>query len=78
MTKRNINNKTVYRFKRSSRLYHSSSVITGVASLFNIAGNFFEFNYSESESEADNKAIKRDWEIVGKDLYEAIETVENS
>ncbi|MCP4553188.1 MAG: hypothetical protein GY834_14380 [Bacteroidetes bacterium] len=78
MTKRDINNiSTVRQIRKSSRLYHSSSIICGVGSLFNIAGSFFEFNYSESGEEADNEAIKRDWEVVGEDLLEAIETVDN-
>lgn len=60
---------------RSSRLYANSNFVIGMGSIFNIAGKYFDFNYSKSGIEADNKAIRRDWEIVGRELANSIPTV---
>lgn len=62
---------------QSSRLYGNSNFIIGMGSIFNIAGKYFDYNYSESDIEADNLAIKRDWEIVGKELSNSIPVLED-
>lgn len=61
---------------QSSRLYANSNFITGMGSIFNIAGKYFDYNYSESGIEADDKAIKKDWEIVGADLVNSMFVLE--
>lgn len=40
-----------------------------------IAGNYFEFNSSNSEIEADRKAMLSDWGVVGKDMESASESM---
>jgi hypothetical protein len=58
---------------QSSRLYPKSRFITGMGSVFNVAGNYFDYNYSKSGIEADNKAIQKDWDVVGKSFRQTIE-----
>lgn len=62
--------------RQSSRLYANSNFVIGMGSIFNIVGEYFNYNYSKSGAEADNKAIKRDWEIVGEDLSNSISILE--
>ena len=57
---------TFYLIKRQG------SFLTGLATVLNIGGNFFEYDYSESGQEADRKAIQNDWGVVGQDLEYAI------
>ena len=40
----------------------------GLGSLLNIAGSYFDYNYSKSDIEADNKALLSDWFNVGNDI----------
>lgn len=61
---------------QSSRLCSNSNFIIGMGSIFNIAGKYFDFNYSESDIEADNLAIKRDWEVIGEELSNSIAMLE--
>ena len=50
-------------------LLPKSSVITGMGSIMNIVGNYFEFNYSDNP---DKKAIENDWGVVGNDIFWAV------
>lgn len=52
-------------------LFPTPSFLIGMGSVFNIAGNYYKFNYSNSNKEADSKAIFSDWKIVGQDLKKA-------
>lgn len=56
---------------KTNLLFNRPSVVDGMASIFNIYGNYFEFYYSESGEEADRKAIESDWGVVGNDILEA-------
>lgn len=56
---------------KTNILFNRPTFIDGIASIFNISGNYFEFNYSESGEEADRKAIESDWGVVGNDILEA-------
>ncbi len=47
----------------------------GVARLFDLAGQFDEYNYSLSDTEADTRATYSDWMRVGKDMEDAIKAV---
>ncbi len=49
-------------------LFPRASFLTGVASSINVVGNFYHFNYSSSDDEADYKAIRCDWDMIGSDL----------
>lgn len=49
-------------------LFSDSSFVIGMGSAFNLAGNYFEYNTSETPEKADIKAIENDWNIIGEDL----------
>ena len=52
-------------------LYTATNFLRGFASVFNLYGNYYKFNTSSTPEEADQKAIKSDWEKVGSDIKEA-------
>ncbi len=56
-------------------LYAKPSFLEGVARLVDIAGTLDEYNYSDSDDEADSRALQSDWEAVGNDLHSALETL---
>lgn len=53
---------------RTDFLFPTPSFLIGAGSVLNIAGNYFDFNYSSSDTEADNKAILSDWGVIGQDI----------
>lgn len=53
-------------------LFTRPSFLIGFGNIFNIAGNYFPFNYSQNAPEADYKAIKSDWDNVGNDISNSI------
>lgn len=46
--------------------------MVGFGSIFNISGNYFLFNYSKTDSQADAAAIENDWGVIGQDIKSAI------
>jgi hypothetical protein len=64
---------------KSDFLFPRMSFLSGAASVFALAGNFYCFNASATESEADAKALFSDWSMVGQDLQNSIDAfrVEN-
>lgn len=56
----------------SSSLYRIPSGLKGAARTVSIFGNLDEYRTSSTEKEADTDAIRKDWEIVGKDINTAI------
>ena len=64
-----MNNQDTY---TTDFLFTTPSFLTGAANILNLAGNFYEFNTSDSDKEADCKAIKNDFNIVGKDFEKAL------
>ncbi len=59
-------------------LFTTPSYLTGAATVFNLNGNFYEYNSCESGEEADEIAIANDFMIVGNDLKKVIDQkVEN-
>lgn len=59
----------------TSFLFPKTNYLIGAGSIFNIAGNYFDFNYSKSEREADLRALQCDWEMVGSDFNQAISSL---
>lgn len=53
-------------------LFADTSIVAGAGSVINVFGNYYDFNYSKSEEEADIKAIKCDWYMIGKDIRKAL------
>lgn len=62
---------------KTNILFPRTSTIVGMGSIFNIAGNYFDFNYSASGDEADMKAVESDWAMVGQDIEESINKTNN-
>ncbi|HLD26368.1 MAG TPA: hypothetical protein VJB63_00200 [Patescibacteria group bacterium] len=60
-----------------SNLSHVPSFWKGTARVLDLFGNLDVYNYSNNEEEADFNALKRDWEIVGQDLFSAIKQYES-
>lgn len=46
---------------RTDYLFDDNSFIMGVASAFNLMGTFFDYNYCQTDQEADAKALENDW-----------------
>ncbi len=52
-------------------LFSKGSFLIGAGSVINLSGNYFEFNTSNSDTEADEKAIRNDFRMIGQDIVEA-------
>lgn len=59
--------------KKGAFLLPTVSFVTGMGSIFNVSGNFYQFKTSRTPLEADMRAIKSDWEKVGEDFKDAME-----
>jgi hypothetical protein len=59
--------KTKVKYK-TDYLFSKCSFWKGVGSVLNLPGNYFEYEYSKTEQEADTKALTSDWQNVGEDL----------
>lgn len=70
MKKRNIKYRTDY-------LLPKNNFWVGMGSILNLAGSYFDYNYSKTEKEADFKAIMSDWKNVGDDIRKSKENFEN-
>ncbi|KAF0141158.1 MAG: hypothetical protein FD122_1810 [Stygiobacter sp.] len=61
-----------------SELYFSltdkPSFLDGFARVLDLSGSLNIYNDSQCEGEADIKALRSDWEAIGKDLGAAIES----
>jgi hypothetical protein len=62
----------VENLKRTDFLFPRRSFWTGFSSILNIFGDPYKFNSSKTPEEADLKAIKSDWEMVGEDFFNSI------
>jgi hypothetical protein len=58
---------------KSDFLFAQPSFASGAARVFDLLGQFDEYNRSETPVEADAKAIAADWFVVGQDIADAIE-----
>ena len=57
-------------------LLPKNNFFVGLGSVLNLAGSYFEYNYSKSEKEADYKAIYSDWQNIGNDFRKSKEKFE--
>jgi len=53
---------------RTDFLYPTNDFLSGLGNVLNVAGNYYSFNYSSSDEEADSKAIESDWGVIGQDI----------
>lgn len=51
----------------------TSTFVIGMGTVLNLAGNYFVYNTSGNSEEADLNAIASDWQMVGKDIKQAIQ-----
>lgn len=57
---------------RSDFLFARPSFTEGVARLFDFGNGLDEYNRSESETQADIRALRNDWYAIGDDLRAAM------
>lgn len=60
---------------KTNRLFHRASFIGGIGSIINVAGNYYDFNYTGSGEEADIKAIENDWGMIGDDIRQSVKKI---
>lgn len=58
-------------------LFSQPSFLSGAATAFNLAGNFYEFNASESGEEADKIALENDFRMIGQDIQDVMNKVKS-
>ena len=58
----------------ANRLFAEPSFWEGVARVLDLGATLQEYNTSETEQQADAKAIRDDWRAVGYDLRSSIKT----
>ena len=56
----------------SDFLFVTPTFLLGAASVLDIGGTLTGYNTSKSELEADTKAIRSDWQMVGHDICNAL------
>jgi hypothetical protein len=49
-----------------------SGFVEGMGTVLNICGNYYTYNYSPSDEEADATALRKDWESIGQDFRRAL------
>lgn len=62
---------------RTDYLFSTSSFLSGMGTVINLAGNYYNFNSYRTESEADAIAIGNDFKMIGQDIYDALENLKN-
>jgi len=66
---------------RTDYLFPKRDFFSGLSGILNIFGNNNHFNTSNTDQEADEKALRNDWEMVGNDfknvMIEEISSITN-
>lgn len=57
----------------SSRLFVEPSFFEGMSRVLDLGATLQKYNTSETEQEADRKALGNDWRVVGEDMNFSIE-----
>lgn len=60
---------------RSNFLFASPSFLEGVARILDFGATLNNYNYSQSDEEADTIALWMDWAMVGNDLRSAMKII---
>lgn len=58
-------------------LFSTPSLFSGAGTVMNLAGNYYEFNSSDSGFEADCIALQNDFKMVGQDINDAIQKIKD-
>lgn len=61
---------------KSTFLFARPSFIEGISRVIDLGVTIQIYNDSKTEKEADLKAIKKDWEAVGQDIFSAVKKYE--
>lgn len=56
---------------KTTLLLPRKNFLVGMGSVLNIRGQYFDYSTSKSGREADTRALKSDWEMIGKDICDA-------
>lgn len=56
-------------------LFSTPSFTSGIGSVINIAGNYYEFNTSETGLDADEIALKNDFNMIGQDIKQSLDSI---
>ncbi|MCA8976782.1 MAG: hypothetical protein KDC98_18815 [Planctomycetes bacterium] len=59
----------------SDFLFAQPSTLSGTARIVDLGGVFDDYNTSATTEEADARALRADWQAVGADLSQAMESV---
>lgn len=54
-------------------LFARPSFLSGAARVLDLAGTFDQYNSSESDEEADFRALQSDWAAIGWDMHQVIQ-----
>lgn len=60
----------------STFLFARPSFLEGMARVIDLGGTMQVYNDSQTEREADLRAIKKDWQAVGEDILNAVKSYE--
>ena len=58
--------------KRTDFLFPERDFWSGISSVFDVFAQRKKFNLSKSGQEADTKALRNDWEMVGQDISDSL------
>jgi hypothetical protein len=61
-----------------NRLFAKPSFVEGISRILDLGNTLQKYNTSENEIEADARALKSDWEVIGNDLKSSIKTYEQA
>jgi hypothetical protein len=59
-----------------NRPFVKPSFVEGISRILDLGITLQKYNTSENESDADSRALKSDWEVIGNDLKSSIKTYE--
>jgi hypothetical protein len=54
-------------------LYSTPNFLSGAGTVINLGGDYYRFNESSSPIEADSRAIRNDFNMIGQDISDVIE-----
>jgi len=57
-------------------LFATSSYLTGAGTVINMGGNYYRYNRSATPAQADARAIRQDFAMIGQDVRDVVETLE--
>lgn len=56
-------------------LFSTPSFLSGTGTVINLGGNYYEYNVSPSDCEADFNAIRNDFDMIGQDMNDAVKSL---